>query len=351
MKTITRRLLGLALGGLLAAGCVPHSTDSTEVGVRVAKLGLLEPAGVVPDPYPPGATYFFAPIINDWFVYDTALQNLVMTRDHRTGDRAGDDALRFKTIDGNDISVDVTVAWSIDPVKAPYLVQFVGRDTAAVRERLVRPVSRTVVRDVLNELPSELYYDANIRFQKAEQAAAVLNHYLNPEGIRIQQVLLGEHKFNDRYEQIIRDKKVAEQDASRLNSETEAAREQMRRELEVAKGGVQKAIESARGEAEKKKIAADALYYERERQAQAILAERSSRAEGIAEKARALAGSGGRNLVKLQVADALKGKTILFVPTGGMDLRTTDMNQLLQTYGVVNAASSKGGSGGEEEAQ
>ncbi|MEL6347753.1 MAG: SPFH domain-containing protein [Myxococcota bacterium] len=338
------RTISLLFAGLLASGCVPHSTDSTEVGVRVAKLGLIEGRGVVPDPYAPGATYFFAPVINDWFVYDTALQNLVMTREHETGDRQGDDSLRFKTIDGNDISVNVTVAWSIDPAKAPYLVQFVGPDTAAVRERLVRPVSRTVVRDVLNELPSEQYYDANVRFQKAEQAARVLNHYLNDEGILIQQVLLGEHKFNDRYEQIIRDKKVAEQDASRLNSETEAAREQMRRELEVAKGGVQKSIEEARGAAEKKKINADARYYERERQAKAILAERSNRAQGIAEKAKALAGSGGRNLVKLEVAEELKGKTILFVPTSGMDLRTTDMNQLLTTYGVIKSA------GGDEEA-
>lgn len=338
------RSIALLLTAALSVACVPHSTDSTEVGVRVSKIGLFEGRGVVPEPYAPGATYFFAPLINDWFVYDTALQNLVMTREHETGDRQGDDSLRFKTIDGNDISVNVTVAWSIDPTKADYLVQFVGPNTAAVRERLVRPVSRTVVRDVLNELPSEQYYDANVRFQKAEQAASVLNHYLNPEGILIQQVLLGEHKFNDRYEQIIRDKKVAEQDAARLKSETEAAREQMRRELEVAKGAVQKSIEEARGEAEKKKISADAFYYERERQAKAILAERSNRARGIAEQAKALSGSGGRNLVKLEVADALKGKTILFVPTSGMDLRTTDMNQLLSTYGVIKSA------GGEEEA-
>ena len=322
---------------LLSLGCSPHSTDSTEVGVRVAKIGLLEGKGVIADVYAPGATYFFPPVVNDWYVFDIALQNLVMTKDTHTGDRVGDDALQFKTVDGNDINVDVTVAWTIDPTRANYLVQFVGPNTAAVRERLVRPVSRTVIRDVLNELPSEEYYDAEIRFQKAEEAAAVLDHYLAPEGIIIKQVLLGEHRFNDRYEQIIRDKKVAEQDASRLISETEAARAQMLQELEVAKGDVLQTVETARGEAAKRQISADANYFQRERQAQAILAERSNHAQGIAEQAKALAGSGGRNLVKLEVAESLKGKTIIFVPTGGMDLRTTDMNQLLQTYGVVQA--------------
>jgi len=329
-------VLALSCAALAAGACTPHSTDSTEVGVRVAKVGLWEAKGVVEPPYPRGSTYFFPPIINDWYVYDVALQNLEMTRE-TSGARRGDDSLQFKTVDGNDISVNVTVAWNVDPAKTPYLVQFVGANTKAVEERLVRPVSRTIIRDVLNELASEQYYDANVRFQKAEEASRLLNHYLNNEGILVMQVLLGEHKFNDRYEQIIRDKKVAEQDAARLQSETEAARQQMVRELEVAKGEVSRSIEEARGEAEKRQINADAIYFERQRQAEAILSERKARAQGISEQARALAGSGGRNMVKLEVARALKGKKLLFVPTSGMDLRTNDMNQLLQTYGVLRA--------------
>ena len=40
-------------------------------------------------------------------------------------------------------------------------------------------------------------------------------------------------------------------------------------------------------------------------------------------------------MVKVKVAEALKGKQILFVPAGaGMDLRKTDMNALLGAYGV-----------------
>ena len=209
---IALRVFALAF----ALGCVPHSTDSTEVGLRVHQLGLWEPRGVVKEPYPPGGTHFFLPVVNDWHVFDTALQNLAMTRAAASGARAGDDSLHFKTIDGNDISVDVTVAWTVDPARAWYLLQFVGSDTPTVGENLVRPVARTIVRDVLNELASEQYYDAGMRFQKAEQASRLLNHYLNPEGVLITQVLLGEHKFNERYEQIIWDKKVAEQEASRI---------------------------------------------------------------------------------------------------------------------------------------
>jgi len=332
------RLPLLALSLLPLTGCVTHSLESTEVGVRTLKLAVVGRAGVDPEVYPAGATYFFAPFISDWNVFDIGIQNLAMTRSLDSGARNGDDSLRFKTSDGNDIGVDVTVAWRIDPARAPYLLQFVGPDTKSVEERLVRPVTRTMLRDVLNELRSEQYYDADVRYKKADEARAVCNHYLNPEGVMVDQVLLGEHHFHENYENVIKDKTVADQEAARLRSETEAAREEMRRELEKAKGQVNTSIEKARGEAEKKQLEADATYYQRQREAEALLAEAKARTEGLKAQARAMAGAGGHNMVKIKVAEALAGKPMLFLPSGGTDLRTTNMNQLLERYGALSAS-------------
>jgi regulator of protease activity HflC (stomatin/prohibitin superfamily) len=321
----------------LLAGCLPHETGSTEVGIRTAKVAVLGDPGVVKEVYPSGGTFFFAPFVNDWHVFDVGLQNLQMTRGP-TGARDGDDSLHFKTHDGNDISVDVTVAWHIDPAKVVYILQFVGPNTRSVEEQLVRPVTRTVLRDLLNDLRSEQYYDASIRFQKAEEARAACNHYLNAEGVVIDQVLLGEHQFNPAYEQVIKDKTVAEQEAARLRSESEAAREQRRRELEVGKGEVSTSIEQARGEATRRQLSADAAYFARQREAEALLAEARAKAEGLKAQARALSGTGGRNMVKLQVAEALKNKPIVFMPASGTDLRKTDVNELLRTYGAAAAS-------------
>lgn len=327
----------LLLVGLLSSlqACIPHSTDSTEIGVRTAKMALFETKGVQKQLYPPGSTSFFAPIVNDWHTYDVALQNLEMTRATGSGDRQADDSLRFKTIDGNDISVNVTVAWRIDPTRAWYVLQFVGEDNDAVKERLVRPVARTIIRDTLNSLASEQFYDAEARFKKASEAKERLGLVLGPEGVTIEQVLLGEHSFNQNYEQIIRDKKVAEQNASRLRSEAEAAREQVLRDLEVKKGEVQQTVEKAKGDAQRKHIESDGLYYEKEKQAQALVSEAQASAEGLKAKAKALSGSGGSAQVKLKVAKALKGKPIVFLPaSSGMDIRSTDMNKLLAGFGL-----------------
>ena len=322
---------------VLLTGCVPHSTESTQVGVRTAKVALLGPSGVVKDVYAPGGTYFFPPFVNDWNVFDTGVQNLTMKRSVSGEGSSADDALHFKTHDGNDISVDVTLAWHIDPTKAVYVLEFVGPDTRQVSERLVRPVARSVLRDVLNDLRSEQYYDASVRFSKADEARDVCNHYLASDGVVIDQVLLGEHKFNPAYEQVIKDKTVAEQEAARLRSETEAARELRRRELEEAKGDASQQIEQARGEAAKLALSADATYYARQREAEALVAEAKAKTEGLKAQARALSGVGGRNMVKIKVAQALKDKPIVFMPAGGTDLRTTNMNAILQQYGLTSA--------------
>ena len=68
---------------LLAGACTPHRTGVTEVGVKFNKVTKSL------DTYPPGATYFFMPILNDWKTYDVRQRNLVMTAQASEGDREG----------------------------------------------------------------------------------------------------------------------------------------------------------------------------------------------------------------------------------------------------------------------
>ena len=115
-----------------------------------------------------------------------------MTSAKDRGDRGGDDAVEFKTTDGNDIRVNVTVAWRIEPERALHLLQRVGRSTAEIKEKLVRPACRTYVRDVLNELHSEEFTSRRSAFESAK-ALEKLRSELGPEGVVVEQMLLGEH--------------------------------------------------------------------------------------------------------------------------------------------------------------
>src|SRR4051812_23786639 len=336
-----RRLLPVLL---LVTGCTFHSTDSTEIGVLTRKLtffGVLGGQGIQPQTYPPGATYTFPAFITDWNVYNVALQNLEMVADKSRGDRGSRDDLEFKTHDGNDIAVDVTVAWRINTAKAAYLLAHVGRTNLEVKDALVRPACRSIVRDVLNTMTSEEFYVSDKRFQKAEEARDKLARVFQPEGVIVERVILGEHHFHPEYEKVIHDKKLAEQTAERMVSEGHAAQQEALRNLETAKGQVAQKIATAKGALDQVKLHADADYFRAQREAEAILAEKKAKAKGVEKTNQAMSGAGGRTLVKLAVADALKGKQIVFLPGGakGSALQTMNINELLAKFAYVEATS------------
>lgn len=334
-------LLALFIGCMLSAGCVPRSTGETEVGVRTIKLGVFAKKGVEDKVYAPGSTYLFLPFVNDWHTFDTKLQNLEMTLRPDTGDRKARDDLLFKTVDGNDIGLDVIIAYRIDPGKAPYILQYVAKDDRTLREKIVRTVTRSKPRDIFGELKTEEFYVAAKRESKAQVAKEVLQDILGPMGIVVERVLTKDYRFNKEYQKAIEDKKIADQRVEKNKSAQHVAFEEYKRKLEEAKGEVNKLVANVDGEFRRAKIEADAYFEKQSLLAQATRAEGIAEAEGIRQMNKALTGSGGEALVKLRIAEALQDKKIVLLPIseGGMNLKTTDINKLIEIMGIKALAS------------
>ncbi|MGE5308199.1 MAG: SPFH domain-containing protein, partial [Deltaproteobacteria bacterium] len=309
---------------------VAHRTNSTEVGIRVIKWSPFAKKGLHPHVYAPGAVYFFAPFINDWYTFDTKLQNMEMTQDYRNA-RMGKDDLVFKTIDGNDIALDVIIAYRLDPARAPELLRRVGRNNHDIEEKLVRPIGRNVTRELFGELKTEDFYVAEKRTLAAETVRKTLNEVLNPYGIIVESVLPKDYRFNVAYQRAIEEKKVADQSAERFKSETKATIEEYLQKLQQAQGEVNKMVADIDGEYAKAKINADAYYEQQTMYAKAIEAEGVAQAKGIEKMVEALNSSGGKTMIKLRIAEALQGKKIYLLPIGsggGLDLKTTNVNEL-----------------------
>lgn len=337
MKATAIGLTVLLLGVFLF---FPHTTGPTEVGVRTIKWALFAPRGVEPRVYEPGAVYFFPAVLNDWHTFETKLHNIEMTHDPKRGDKLYRDDLLFKTIDGNDISLDVIVSYRIDAAKAPYVLQYVAANDFELKDKVVRTIARSRPRDIFGELKTEEFYVSEKRDEKAERVKSTLNDLLNPYGVVVERVSTKDYRFNTAYQKAIEDKKVAEQVAEQNKSATKAAQEEYLKKLEDAKGEVNKMVAEADGRFRQAQIEADAYYEKQRRSAGALEAEGVAEAKGITEMNRALVGSGGEVMVKLKLAEALEGKRILLLPVsgGGMDIKTTNINQLLETYGIRSLA-------------
>jgi regulator of protease activity HflC (stomatin/prohibitin superfamily) len=264
-----------------------------------------------------------------------------MTAVVNRGGRHGSDDLLFKTIDGNDIGLDVIITYRIDPKQAPLILSKVAASNWELEQKIVRPVTRSLTRDIFGELKTEDFYVTNKRTEKADLVKDVLNKKLNPYGVIIESVLPKDYRFNTAYQKAIEEKKVADQMVERFKSEAKATIEEYQQKIQQAQGEVNKMIANADGEFTKAKITADAYYEQQSLIAKAIEAEGMAEAKGIEKMIEALNSSGGKTMVKLKLAEALKGKTIYLLPfgeTGGIDLKTTNMNELLQLYGLKSVS-------------
>jgi regulator of protease activity HflC (stomatin/prohibitin superfamily) len=329
----TAAAAALALG---AGACAPHHTGPTEVGVVFNKLTHSL------DIKPAGATYFVLAFVNDWNSYDVSQRSLVMNADLSSGSRRDKDDLRFKTRDGNDIDTDVTVRWRIDPSRIAAVWQSVAASSDEVEERLVRPLARTYVRDVLNRLDSEEFYNPRLRFAAATDAARLLAERLHPYGVIVESVLLGDFSFKHDYQQLINQRKEAEKQAEKLEAEIHATEEANKANLQAKVAQLTQELTAAQGGFEQAKRASDAYVVQRQQQAQATLAERNATAEGIRRERAALNSSAGDAYVNLQLIEALQKKEIRQIPKLPNGNIIIDGNRLLQQLGVLRYEQGRG---------
>ena len=319
----------LTLSTLALTACTPHTTQATEVGVRFNKITRSTEISEA------GATYFFTPIINDWTTFDTSTQNLIMSRKVDSGDRKEKDDLRFKTRDGNDIETDVTVRWRIDPSRAAEVWKRDAPTTLALKERVVRPQARAYVRDVLNRLDSEEYYNPDLRFAAASDATKVLAGALKPYGIVVEQVILGDFSFKPDYQNLINKRKEGEKQAEKLEAQILATVESNKAIVQQRIAELTELLTRSQGELEQAKRTADAYLGRKQQEAQATLTEKNAAAQGMRKERAALNGSAGDAYVSLQLIEALQKKEIRQIPRMPNGNVIIDGNKLLQQLGVI----------------
>ena len=297
-----------------------HATDSTEVGVRTVKW--LGKKGVEKQVYQPGAAYFFVPIINDWDTFDTRLQVVEMK---------GPEQLTFKTREGNDLFVDMTFSYRIDPQKAPFIRQYVAKSDLELREKVFKTVARSRTRDFLGALSTDEFTHTEERNKVVELARTGLQSIFGEYGIILERVALMDYRFDPDYAKVITDKKVAEAKTLEVRAQIEAQREANKRMLNESQGQVQVMIAAALGRYSNTVSSADAALDQNRILADAILTEGTNTAAAITKQREALASAGGETQIQLAFATNLIGKRLIMIPSGNaLNLQTFDLNKALE---------------------
>jgi len=260
-----------------------------------------------------------------------------MTERIGRGDRSSKkDDLKVKTVDGSDVYVDLQVDYEIIAAKADTVVRTSGPGNAFM-VKWVRDYVRSISRNSLGELTTEEFYDSSKRNSKVNKAKNEVNDKIREFGLRITDIRIPQRPhFYKAYEDMIKKKKLADQEELQEISQANAARQKQQTQIQIAQNNKQVELARAKGEKEQQiiqakadgerrkaeataylnkiKVGADATLYKMQKAATAILPKRGAEAEGIEELKKALEGEGGRNMVKMEYAKRLRNVRISAIP-------------------------------------
>lgn len=319
-----RRLLGtaLVLAIIVAALAIMSQgvgyVKENQVGVMVnnwsGNLELRDRVGY----------HLFCPYLSSFFVLEKTIQRFDMT--WSGGLRGGSD-VKLKTADGSDVSLDVTLTYKLIPAKAVTVLRQSGLGDRFGR-LWIESFARHACFSTFGRLTTEEMYDSVKRSEQAQSAHNWLNEQLRDQGIEIVALIPGEFRFYREYEQVIQEKKLADQEVEEQQAQARMLLQDQNRQLIEAQNRANTAIASfegecanriiqARAEVEKMKreadgyyhgtlIAADAELYNASSQAAGKRADLFAEAESLDALRDSLAGEGGVGMVGLEYAKRLQ---------------------------------------------
>ncbi len=338
--------LFIGTGGLTSVRYV----GPNEVGVRTNEftIPLLARRGIEPVSYGPGV-HIVPPFITHMNTLSTQLQKVTMSAEVDE-DGFGNDELRFRTRDGNDIKLNVDFTFRVNAAMAPLVVQYVGQDMDEIIEKF-RHLGRSAGRDDFGTLSSESFYATTERNVQIARTEENLKAALEPYGITFESV--NTHDFdwaNPQYKLAIDDKIDADAETEQLGAQITRQLSENEKLVAAQQAIVNRQMEQADGLYEQKVREVDGLYARADTLAAAIIQEGRNEAAAIRAKRLAMNSQGGRTQVMMDIAAALAGKPVYQLPTpAGGAIQTFDLNAFLTLSGLdqlMKTVPPGGGGGG-----
>ncbi|SDE16809.1 SPFH domain, Band 7 family protein [Mucilaginibacter pineti] len=222
------------------------SRTATLVGIAMVVIGLLlsmfkviEPGkvgvqtlfGKVQDNVLESGLHIINPVV-EITTFDIQLQTYTMSGVKDEGSKEGDDAIRVLSSDGLEVTIDLSVQYKVNPDKAPYIMQNIGEDYL---EKIVRPVSRTAIRDnAVNYAAVDLYSTKRQEFQ--DRINRFITGNFAKRGLELQQILVRNITLPASVRASIESKINAEQDAQKMQFVLQKERQEAERKRVEAQG-------------------------------------------------------------------------------------------------------------------
>ncbi len=231
-------VLGVTLG-VLGAGLV-----FIEAQTRGVVISPISPGGLR-GPLEPGLT-LIVPFVETVVTYPISNQNYTMSIAPTEGTIQGDDSIEARTSDGQQVKIDASVIFRINPGNV--LDLHIKWQNNYV-DGIVRPAARGVIRDVASQFGVEEVYSTR-RGEMTAEISERMATTLDEQGLEMVEFILRNVAFTEEYANSIEQKQIAEQEALRARFLVEQQKQEAERLREEARGTRDAAITQAEGDAQ-----------------------------------------------------------------------------------------------------
>ena len=212
-----------------------------------------QPNGYREEPLNPGL-HWIIPFIENVQKYSIARQTYTMSSVSSEGGVQGDDSIQARTKDGQQVFIDASVIYAVDPTQLiPLHITWQNR----YEENVVRPVSRAAIRNAVSQFGVEEL----VSTKRGELESAIreeIETKLQDNNIIMSDFLLRNIRFSDEYAAAVEQKQIAEQQAQQSKNVIEQKKNEAEQARQTAQGQADAAVIASKGAAEARLIQAQA---------------------------------------------------------------------------------------------
>jgi len=250
-KGLNSLAIGLVVVAILmtavGAGLVFVEPDQRGVVITIGKGGIL------PEALEPGI-HWIIPFVQRVELYSIARATYTMASTSGEGQVAGDDSIEARTKDGQQVYIDASVIYAVNPLQ---LVNLHITWKHTYEDNVVRPVSRAAIRDAVSQFGVEEIVSTK-RAELEKMISDSIETGLSNNNLQMVDFLLRNIRFSDEYAAAVEQKQIAEQQAQQAKFVVESKKQEAEQARQVAQGQADAAVIAAKGAAEARIINAQA---------------------------------------------------------------------------------------------
>ena len=249
------RLIFLAAGLIVVLVLLPSTItyiNPGHVGILIHRAG----GGVDSKPMGPGL-HPRNPLLSQIEEYPVFMQTLVLTRGSTEGSRSNDE-INVNSVEGQPISLDVSMSFELDPTRVPALYQTFRTDIETIQHGYVKQSIRQALQEVVGTEPIADVIGPK-KAEVVNKTQARISERLAPYGIIVKQFTINELRAPPAVIDAINTKNVMQQQALTAQNELQKNQFQAQGDSIKAAGRAKAILAEAEAQAKANRLLSESL--------------------------------------------------------------------------------------------